>query len=123
MRTLFDLSVRRDHWTPNIGSPLSMGQTPAAGTAPSSGTTIEDLLKAAVTGGAATAISYENARAAKQNADAAAAQAAAAAAQARGAAAVAAAQNPTVLGMPPLVAGIVGLGLAGIIIAIVASRK
>jgi hypothetical protein len=95
-----------------------MGQAPSSGS-----TTIEDLLKAAVTGGTSTAISYENARAAKENADAAAAQAAAAAAQARGAAAVASAQNPTILGMPPLVAGIVGLGLAGIIIAIVATRK
>lgn len=114
MRTLFDLSVRRNSWTPNIGSPLSMGQGPSA--------SIADILKAAVTGAGSAATEYEKAQAAQAKAEEEAAKAQAAQVQARAATAVAASQNPTVLGMPPLVAGVVGLGIAGIIIALVATR-
>ena len=112
MRTLFDISIRRSTWTPNVGGPFSLGQ----------GAGIEDILKAAVTGGATAATEYEKAQAAEAAQKAAAAQSAAAQAQARAATAVAAAQNPTVLGMPPVLAGVLGLGVVGILIAIVATR-
>lgn len=118
MRTVFGRQItNQSAWQRSVPSPfIGQAQTPPQST------TLEDILKAVVTGGAAVATGYENTEAAKAKAAAAAAQAQTAAAQAKAATAVATAQNPTVLGMPPLLAGVVGLGLAGIIIAIVATR-
>lgn len=111
MRTLFDLGMRRDAWTPSVGNPLTLGQS-----------SIEDILKATVTGAGSAATEYEKAQAEKEKAAAAAAQAQTAASQAKAATAVASVQNPTVLGMPPLLAGVLGVGILGVIVAIVATR-
>lgn len=120
MRTLFNLSVRKDAWTPNVGGPFSLGQA-AASPAPTA--SIADIFKAAITGAGSAATEYEKAQAAKAIADAEQAKAAAAASQAAGITAAARATAPTtVLGMPPLLAGALGLGVAGIIIALIATR-
>jgi hypothetical protein len=113
MRTLFDLSARRDAWSPNAGGPLSLGQA-----------SIEDILKSVATGAGTAATSYEQAQTAKEQAAAAASQAQAAAAQAKAASAVAAAQNPTILGMTPTTFAIATVGVLGLVgLAIVMGGK
>ncbi len=113
MRTLFETSWVRSAWSPNLG------QTPAG-----TGNVFGDIATAA---GAATK-SYFDTEAQKEQAAAKEAQAKADIAKAQAsvqAAAIAAANQPTILGMSPATAAIVGLLGVGAIIAVamVAKKK
>lgn len=112
MRTLFETSWVRDSWSPNFG----MGQAGASNP-------FADIATAAATGTKA----YFDAEKAKEDAAAKEAQAKAqtAAAQAQiTAAAINAANQPTILGMSPGTAALVGLaGVAAIVAVVMISKK